>query len=103
MEEGDVASFFYIGLGLSLGGKIVSTDDRPSTFSIHSGFTQAGAKNYIAPRFARTSWSMSVELLAQKIEDLTCIHMFNIKQNTYKYSEKTGSCTKPKKFKGNKV
>ena len=34
MEESDMASFFFIGPGLSLGVKLVSTNDRPSYFSI---------------------------------------------------------------------
>ena len=55
MEEGDMASFFYMynGLGLSLGAKLVSTNDRPSKFSIIAGLFQAGVKKKLCRIFAR--------------------------------------------------
>ena len=52
-EEGDMAIFFKIGLGLSLGAKLVSTNDRPSMFSvIFRIFPGGGEKKKTVPHFA---------------------------------------------------
>ena len=47
------------GLRLFLGAKHVSTNDRPSMFSIIFRLFPAGAKKTIAPRFARSGWTYS--------------------------------------------
>ena len=64
-------------LGLSLGAKLVSTYDRTSFFSItHRLFPSGGEKiNCAAFCTARLDLlqGMSVELIAQKVEDLTCL------------------------------
>ena len=69
--------FFLNGLGLSLGAKLASTNDRPSIFSIiFRIFSQRGRSiNCAAFRTIRLDvlQGMSVEKFAQKIDDLTCL------------------------------
>ena len=48
------------GLGLSLGAKLVSTNDRPSLFSkIFRLCPSGGEKKYCVPHFARSGWTHS--------------------------------------------
>ena len=50
---------FFNGLGLSLGVKVLSTNDRPSFFSIIVRLFPSGGENKIAPHFARSGWTYS--------------------------------------------
>ena len=76
---------FFNGLeprAVSIGAKLISTNDRPSMFAIILRLFPSGGEKTIATRFARPGWRsprQSVEMSAQKIEDLTCLSMFNIK------------------------
>ena len=49
-------AIFFNGVGLSLGEKLVPTNDRPSYSSIVFRLFQAEARKIIAPHFARTGW-----------------------------------------------
>ena len=46
-------------LGLSLEAKLVSTNDRPSIFSILVGLFPSGGEKQNAPHFARSGWTYS--------------------------------------------
>ena len=76
MRHGEI---FLNDLGLSLGPNLVSTNDRPSIFSvIFKAFFQAGARKKKCVAFfmnlLEVLHGMSVEFFAQTIEDLTCLH-----------------------------
>ena len=71
-----MAICFFNGLRLSLGAKLVSTNDRPSIFSIiFRLFPSGDGKSCAAFCTFRLGvlQGMSVEIYAQKIEDLTCL------------------------------
>ena len=83
----------------------MSTNDRPSIFSIiFSLFPSCGEKT-IAPHFARHGWMYSKacrlkNFTRKKVEDLTCCCLFNIKQSLAK---KLDPRLKPRSFEGNNV
>ena len=89
-----MASFFFNGLGLSLGAKLVSTNGRPSYSSIIFRLfpSEGEKKNGVAFCTNRLEvlQGMSVEFFAKEVEDLTCLCSFSI------IYEKNGSYTKTK-------
>ena len=68
---------FFVGFRLSLGAKLVSTNDRPSIFIIILRLFPSGGQkqNCAAFRTIRVNvlHGMFVDFFEQKIEDLTCL------------------------------
>ena len=93
------------GCLLSLGAALVSTNDRPSIFSIIFRFLPSGGNKIKCAAFCTNRFGglevklqgMSVDVFAAKIEDLTCLC------SKHKSNEKTGSQTKTKSFEGSNV
>ena len=76
----------YIGFGLSLGAKLVSTNDRPSTCStIFSFFFPAGAKTDCAA-FCTIHWNVlqGIPVEFSRQNSRSDLPVFNIKQNLAK-------------------
>ena len=79
-ERVTCGQFCFYGLGLSLGAKLVSTNDGPSTFSI-LGSIQAFSERQARKESHRilhepvrgTLHGISVGYFAKKNEDLTCL------------------------------
>ena len=82
-----MAIFFFNGLGLPLGAKLVSTNDRLSIFFNIFRFFPTGGEKLAAPHFARTGWRYTPRHVCRffrakhRRSDLP---MFNIKQNLAK-------------------
>ena len=67
MEEGDMASFFFYDFGSSLGAKLVSTNDRPSIFSvIFRLFASGGDKTKMRRILREPVGGMSVDFSRKK-------------------------------------
>ena len=70
--------FISTGLGLPLGAKLVSTDERPSIFSIIYRLFPNGGENQFPPHFlhdpvGRAPRHVCRKVRAKKVEDLTCL------------------------------
>ena len=73
-----MATFFSCnGVGLSLGAKLVSTNGRPSIFSIIFRLCPTGGEKQNCAAYCTIPLDvlqgMSVNFFPQKIEDLTCL------------------------------